>query len=161
LIDQTAGPTISLSHSQAYTIVAVTNGPAIGVDLEMVRPRPYAQIADYLDWRSFAPRFPEDPGADEFFHFWTLWEAGVKASTVGNLFRPNEPFRALADRVSAGKAEEVEDDGWYTQSWTFSGAFWITLITRSFCRPTVRLCVMDEPRAGTPFNWRICDLSLF
>jgi phosphopantetheinyl transferase len=161
LIDDSAGPVVSLSHSQKYTIVAVANSSAIGVDLEVTRPKRYAQITEYLNWRSFAPRFPVDPGADEFFHFWTLWEAGLKASTIGNLFRPNEPFRTLADRVRAGESGEVEVDGWYTRSWTFPGAFWITLITRSFCRPTVRLCVMDEPRAATPFNSRACDLGLF
>jgi phosphopantetheinyl transferase len=139
-VEDMIGPAISLSDTGGYTVVAVSDFPAVGIDIEIVRPRQYAKIAEYLHWRSFAPNFPAEPEANEFFHFWTLWEAGMKASPAANLLRPSDPFRALADRVTAGMPAEVENSGWYSRSWVLPDELWMTLIARSESNNAARFC---------------------
>jgi 4'-phosphopantetheinyl transferase len=78
------GVHFSLSHSQDRALLAVSDGPEIGADLEMVRP------VDHLDLsrRYFHPdevaaiERQEDPRL-AFFRIWTLKEAVVKAIGLG------------------------------------------------------------------------------
>lgn len=78
------GVRFSLSHSQDRALLAVSDGPEIGADLEMIRS------VDHLD---LARRYfhPDEVAAIErdadpqqaFFRIWTLKEAVVKAIGLG------------------------------------------------------------------------------
>ncbi|MED5621729.1 4'-phosphopantetheinyl transferase family protein [Ideonella sp. BN130291] len=73
----------NLSHSGDYSVIAVTDGQAVGVDIEQVRPVP--------EWREiaashFSPRerrVLEAGGPDAFFALWTGKEALIKATGDG------------------------------------------------------------------------------
>ena len=77
------GVHFSLSHSQDRALLAVSDGPEIGADLEMMR------AVDHLD---LARRYfhPDEVGAIErhrdprqaFFRIWTLKEAGGALRTI-------------------------------------------------------------------------------
>ena len=82
-----ASPSFSLSHTRGMVACAVTQEPAVGVDVECVdRDVDTARIAA----RFFAPteaaqleRLEDEARRDRFFDLWTLKEALVKALGVG------------------------------------------------------------------------------
>jgi 4'-phosphopantetheinyl transferase len=82
--DVPAAATISLSHSAGQAALVIgPAGSALGVDLESMAPRPYADLAEL----AFAPaesawlRRIEDPQVlcAAFYELWTLKEACIKA----------------------------------------------------------------------------------
>jgi len=76
-------PSISLSHSGGWVAVAVSGAGAIGIDIEVHRPRRnFTGIAA----AAFGPeerRRARLDGAAGFYRIWTLKEAMAKASGVG------------------------------------------------------------------------------
>jgi 4'-phosphopantetheinyl transferase len=139
----------NLSHSGDITILAVTRGRDVGVDVERLRPIPeYARIAA----RFFSPRenadllsrWADDP-VRGFFTCWTRKEAYIKATGDGLsqpldgfdvALAPDEPARLL--RVEADACEvsrwsfdtfepapgylgavAAEGDGWRLVTWSF------------------------------------------
>jgi 4'-phosphopantetheinyl transferase len=79
----------SLSHCRGLVLVGVTVGPAIGIDVELVRQ---FDECDALARRFFAPReyrnlcaLPEPAKSTAFFRYWTRKEAVVKALGTGML----------------------------------------------------------------------------
>jgi 4'-phosphopantetheinyl transferase len=85
---------INLTGSHELALVAVTLDHPIGVDCELIRPRPELlgiarrmfsrQVADTLEGT------PESDRLDAFYAAWTALEAEVKADGRG-LFQPRDP----------------------------------------------------------------------
>jgi 4'-phosphopantetheinyl transferase len=100
---------VSISHSGDRVLVAFTGGPAVGVDVEQVKPVDVAAMArQVLGDGEAAPALPD------FFRYWTRKEAMVKATGDGLRMAlrevvvapPGEPARLLrygdrADLVAA------------------------------------------------------------
>lgn len=72
---------ISLSHSGEWVACAVGTAPAIGIDIERIRPRDFATLAA----RSFGADEAAWTGNDayRFYKLWTLREAMAKATGEG------------------------------------------------------------------------------
>jgi 4'-phosphopantetheinyl transferase len=77
----------NVSHSHELTLIAVTRGGEVGVDVE--RLRPFANDQEVAD-RFFSPieatalrSLPPDLRIEAFFHAWTRKEAFLKASAHG------------------------------------------------------------------------------
>jgi 4'-phosphopantetheinyl transferase len=90
LLVQPAGETIahfSLSRCESVTLIAVSRGPAFGVDIERISAGfPCDEVAarfihpdEYEHWRSL----PESGRRRAFFAWWTRTEAYAKARGVG------------------------------------------------------------------------------
>jgi 4'-phosphopantetheinyl transferase len=109
----------SLSHARGMVACAVTEQPAVGVDVECVdRDVDAAGIAA----RFFAPaeaahleRLDGVARRDRFFDFWTLKEALVKALGVGMAASLNR----LAFTVAADGSISLEAPGVETHLWQF------------------------------------------
>jgi 4'-phosphopantetheinyl transferase len=92
----------SLSHSESVGVVAVVTGTRIGVDVEVVRPRPrldalaarVLDAEDHADWLAL----PDGAQLRAFLERWTAKEAYVKAIGAGIAV----PLRDVP----------VEPDGW-------------------------------------------------
>lgn len=119
LLETKGGPTIgfNLSHSGELALIAVTDGRAVGVDVEEVSEmRDITGLAN----RYFAPSEaaaidaqPPDRRRSAFFRCWTRKEAFVKAIGKGLSFpldrfevtvHPEEPARLLSIEGEAAKA---------------------------------------------------------
>lgn len=78
-------PRFSISHSRDYIALALTGGADIGLDIEVIRPRPRHRYLS-LAARYFSPAeqsalhsAPDEKTALSFFwHFWTAHEAVIK-----------------------------------------------------------------------------------
>ena len=104
LAGECGGETIrfNLSHSGGLALVAVTSAPAVGVDVERIRPvRDWQRIAQ----RVFSARevdrlrrLPADALDDAFFSCWARKEAYIKAKGAGlsSLLVPSECNLGLA-----------------------------------------------------------------
>jgi 4'-phosphopantetheinyl transferase len=80
------GVHVSLSHSGGYALVAVSSGAAVGVDIEVHRPRRIGALAPRclspaeLDaWRAVPP----GARAGDFYRLWVRKEALLKATGEG------------------------------------------------------------------------------
>jgi 4'-phosphopantetheinyl transferase len=77
----------SVAHSEGYALIGLTNGRAIGVDIEQVRPMPdFAEIASgYFSEAEMKAitELPEDDRLRGFFRCWTRKEAFMKATGDG------------------------------------------------------------------------------
>lgn len=84
-------PSISLSHSDGWVAVALSNAGAVGIDIEVHRSRRnFNEIAA----AAFGPdeqRLVAAEGPPAFYRIWTLKEAMAKASGVG--------LAEVADRI--------------------------------------------------------------
>lgn len=83
-----AGLQFNLSHSHELALLAVTTGPAVGVDLERLRPIPRAtQLAERYFAAPERADLAQVAGTAEetvtFFNCWTRKEAFVKAQGQG------------------------------------------------------------------------------
>jgi 4'-phosphopantetheinyl transferase len=84
-------PSISLSHSDGWVAVAVSNAGPIGIDIETHRPR---RSFNKVAAAAFGPDerwLVAAEGAPAFYRIWTLKEAMAKASGVG--------LAEVADRI--------------------------------------------------------------
>jgi phosphopantetheinyl transferase len=136
---------ISLSHSGPIAVAAVTDCATLGVDVEVMRKRRYRQIAEYLDWSSYAPGLPTDPSPNQFFHLWTLWEACLKAAPEAQLLQPAAAFLALGPLTDAGCPAQLTSDNWRALSWVRPDRFWLTVVTDTPGPADVRLIAADGP----------------
>ncbi|MGI0495028.1 4'-phosphopantetheinyl transferase family protein [Alkalinema pantanalense CENA528] len=100
-----AGWQFNLAHSEDQSLIALTQGAAIGVDLEKIRPMPQL---DQLTARFYAPaehaQIMATPLADRetlFFRYWTCKEAFLKATGEG-LGKLQQLELALGRSVQAG-----------------------------------------------------------
>jgi 4'-phosphopantetheinyl transferase len=77
----------NLTHAGRFTLIAVTRGAAIGVDLEAVKPQPDpTELArNILSRREMAAfdRLPEETKLEGFYRLWTMKEAVLKALGTG------------------------------------------------------------------------------
>jgi 4'-phosphopantetheinyl transferase len=95
LVDAPRGLQFNLSHCDGFCLVGVARGPAIGVDVERVRPvddMPHLtrQCFSAVEQREFADVAPHDRER-AFFNGWTRKEAFIKAVGDG-LSYPLENF---------------------------------------------------------------------
>jgi 4'-phosphopantetheinyl transferase len=108
----------SISHSGDRVLVALTGGPAVGVDVEQIKPVDLAALAGQV--LADDEPVPSLPG---FFGYWTRKEAVVKATGEGLRMAlrevvvtpPGEPPRLLryGDRpVVASLADLAVGDGY-------------------------------------------------
>ena len=85
---------INLTGSHDLALVAVTLGYPIGVDCELIRPRPeFLGIARRMFSQQMVDTLeatPEPDRLDAFYAAWTALEANVKADGRG-LFQPPDP----------------------------------------------------------------------
>lgn len=78
------GVHFSLSHSQDRALLAVSDGPEVGADLEMIRPVDHLDLARrYFHPEEVAAIERHDDPQRAFFRIWTLKEAVVKAIGLG------------------------------------------------------------------------------
>lgn len=76
-------PSISLSHSGGWVAVAASDAGAIGIDIEVHRPR---RNLNGIAAAAFGPDeqwLVASDGAEGFYRIWTLKEAMAKASGEG------------------------------------------------------------------------------
>lgn len=102
---------ISLSHSGGLALLAISAGPRVGIDVELVRPRPrLARLAERVltpeelaAWRSR----PEPERLRAFLDAWTAKEAYLKA--IGEGIRG--PLARVPARLPAGWSSSRPDAG--------------------------------------------------
>ena len=86
---------ISKAHCESWVAVAAVNGAAIGVDIEVERPRPGSQrIADFIKLGSTT--------SGEFWQRWTLREAIAKSVGGSVLIKEDVEADLAAATVRAG-----------------------------------------------------------
>ncbi|TAJ33096.1 MAG: 4'-phosphopantetheinyl transferase superfamily protein [Reyranella sp.] len=119
------GVQFSLSHSQDRALLAVSEGPEIGADLEMMRPVEHLDLARrYFHPDEVAAIERHDDPREAFFRIWTLKEAVVKAIGLG-LSLPLDGFV-----VSIGGPRPVMA----IAPAEAPGAWWLHLEPGSYCR---------------------------
>ena len=111
----------SLSHSGQYAVVAVANGRAVGVDIEVCRPDVDALK---LAQRFFAPgesqRIAQGHGEEQprmFYRYWTGKEAYLKGRGVGLSFGL-ERFELLFDNQLMQAQVRLTDSGILDADWS-------------------------------------------
>lgn len=82
-----AAPVLSLSHARGHALVgAAPAGWRIGVDLEAIRPRDVARLAEWCcndDERGALARYGDEPRRlRAFYLLWTLKESFIKAANL-------------------------------------------------------------------------------
>lgn len=124
------GVHFSLSHSQDRALLAVSEGPEIGVDLEMMRPVDHLDLARrYFHPDEISAIERHDDPRQAFFRIWTLKEAVVKAIGLG-LSLPLDGFAvsiAGPHPVMAIAPPEAP------------GAWWLHLEPGAYCRALAAL----------------------
>jgi 4'-phosphopantetheinyl transferase len=107
----------NLAHSDAFALIALTEGRAVGVDLERIRPqlvtdRLAAATLSYAELAIFRG-LPPEKRAHAFFSIWTRKEAYLKARGVG-LSRHLDKIEmsSAADFDALGAVGPQRLDGW-------------------------------------------------
>lgn len=102
----------NLSHSGAWALLALSDGAAVGVDIEWPRPVPELHA---IAARNFAPAeqaelaaLPGALAADAFLAGWTRKEAFIKA-LGGGLSIPLDSFEVTLDPHSPARLLRVHD----------------------------------------------------
>ena len=119
------GPAFNLSHSGGWAALAVSPGPAVGVDIERHRPIEHA-VAE----RFFSP--PERAALDglsahdwtaAFFRCWTRKEAFLKACGTG-LWRRLDSFDVTLAQDEAARITRIDpeagSDAGLVEEWTLA-----------------------------------------
>jgi 4'-phosphopantetheinyl transferase len=121
----------NLAHSDAFALIALTEGRAVGVDLERIRPalvteQLAAAILSPVELRRFRSLPPKEQ-AQAFFSIWTRKEAYLKAEGVGLSRRVDdiEVLRAddWADLGASRRHEPQWLDGWIISSLTSAAGY--------------------------------------
>ena len=115
--DQAVPLMFNISHSGPHILMAFTSGEEIGVDVEIVRDRKFLQqIADrhYHDNELTDIRWkPAAEQEAEFYRYWTMKEAWIKALGVG-LRYPIQSLDFSRQMMGAGETYfEAEDRSWW------------------------------------------------
>lgn len=119
------GVHFSLSHSQDRALLAVSDGPEIGADLEMIRDVDHLGLARrYFHPREIAAIEQHDDPRQAFFRIWTLKEAVVKAIGLG-LSVPLDGFAVSIDGASPAMTAAPPEA---------PGAWWLHLEPGAYCR---------------------------
>ncbi|MCC5962991.1 MAG: 4'-phosphopantetheinyl transferase superfamily protein [Rhodobacteraceae bacterium] len=112
------GPAFNLSHSAGWAALAISPGPAIGIDIEACRPIEPG-LADHVfspaERAALAALAPADRLAG-FFHCWTRKEAFVKASGLG-LWQPLDSFDVTPDPASPPRVLRVAQGAAGSADW--------------------------------------------
>jgi 4'-phosphopantetheinyl transferase len=109
----------NLSHSGTRALLAVSNGPEVGADLEQHRPIEAASIAERFFFGSEreAIRAAPDPNA-AFFRYWTAKEAVMKGCGAGLALPLDEFAVVFQDEVSAHARVETRNPAVLSDDWT-------------------------------------------
>lgn len=82
----------SISHSNDYAIIGFNNFP-IGVDIELIKDRDFEKLSGY-----FGKNIKEK---DEFYKFWTQFEAKYKLQAQGKFFRSFKFMKSYMVSISS------------------------------------------------------------
>jgi 4'-phosphopantetheinyl transferase len=104
-----AGPSVCVSHSRGLVACAFAPSGALGIDVEVHRPRAYSAIAEFAFGPGERTRMGLD-GADAFYRIWTLREAMAKATGDGLALATDGRDRA-ADGPDEGRWVARNDGG--------------------------------------------------
>jgi 4'-phosphopantetheinyl transferase len=154
----------SVSHSGELVLVALTQGRAVGVDVERIRTD---LAVDKIATRFFSPRerdilaaVPATRQHDAFFACWTRKEAYIKARGDGlNLpldafdvdFLPGQPVRLAETRHDPGEAAR-----WTLHDLDIGEGYKAALALEGEGTPTCWQWPVDSPgRANPPPRWKI------
>lgn len=111
----------NLSDSQDLAVVAVTRGPALGVDVEVVRDMPDALGISKSFFasaeRDVLASVPETQRSHTFFNCWTRKEAYIKATGDG-LSVPLDRFTVTLHPDSPCCFEEIDGDAELARAWS-------------------------------------------
>lgn len=105
------GPSISLSHSGDWAVVATAAQGRLGIDVETHRSRKFEKLAAY----AFGPSEVDlvtHGGGDAFYRLWVLREARSKATGAGISEAANRQ-----DQVTGGGDAWIEGAG--AQAWHY------------------------------------------
>jgi len=103
----------NLSHSRDWLVCAVTDGCAVGIDIEYCEPaRDFSKLAQRFFMRQeyeALNALPESERGSRFYDLWTLKEAGVKVNgaALGNQL-PSLGFALLNPVSGAGQNEPAQ-----------------------------------------------------
>jgi len=111
----------NVAHSHGLALFAFTNGPELGVDIELVRPE---VATDEIAQRFFSPEEVEvlrsiEPAArtTAFFHCWTRKEAFIKARGMGLSLPLNRFVVTFGPDVPCG-ISSVQDEPEGSRHWS-------------------------------------------
>jgi 4'-phosphopantetheinyl transferase len=135
---------INWSHSGEWLFAAYTRGARVGVDIELLRPRPKALA---LAERFFAPEettalaaLGDDPATMQrrFTQLWCAKEAVLKAHGRGLSFGLDKLRFALDDQADASAPRLIvcdpalgAPDDWRLHAWAPQPGYWATLAWRA------------------------------
>lgn len=135
-----AQPRFSISHSRDYIALALTGGADIGLDIEVIRPRPrylslaarYFSAAEQSALHS-AP--DEETALQRFWHSWTAHEAVIKqrGETVWQI-RPDDTDSSALD------AQQLQLLALHTPECAVSLCCSVGLL----CSPPQWICLLPE-----------------
>ena len=118
------GVQFNLSHSRELALLAVTTLPAVGIDIEWMRPLDDMMgIAARFFAAGERARLAEMPAAQRhhaFFDCWTRKEAYIKAIGEG-LSRPLHQFEVAFGPHEPARLLSVADDPAEAQRWSLRG----------------------------------------
>lgn len=124
LRDVGAAVQFNLSHSQDLALLAVTSLPAVGIDIEWMRPLDDMMgIAAHFFAAGERARLAEMPAAQRhraFFQCWTRKEAYIKGIGEG-LSRPLDRFEVAFGPQEPARLLSVAADPADTQRWSLHG----------------------------------------
>lgn len=99
----------NISHSGKFVLCAVSSSERVGIDVEQIRPVDISEFSEYFSISEYqAITQTADPIA-QFFRYWTLKEAAIKADGRG-LAIP------LSEVVIQGDVVRIENISWYAQA---------------------------------------------
>ncbi len=137
----------NLSHSGHYALIALSNGPAVGADIERLRPDVEADgiaeryfIESELAWLRSRPAGAR---TEAFHRLWVLKEAGIKADGRG-LSMPLAEVRVAFDSKDRGG---LQSPPWWSSELRIAPEYAAALVIRAE-EPTLK----SVRRAGFEFQ---------
>ncbi len=111
----------NLSDSEDLAVIAVTRGPSLGVDVEILREMPDALGISKSFFasaeRDVLAKVPEGQRSHTFFNCWTRKEAYIKATGDG-LSVPLDRFTVTLHPDSPCCFEEIDGDAELARAWS-------------------------------------------
>lgn len=153
-------PALSLTHSGDLLVAAVADAGSIGVDVERLRGRRYAAIANFLGWPPLCWAQAGAPTANEFLHLWTLWEALFKALPRPAPANASRAFASQVEQIGVGVAGAVVTAQWSAQSWFCPGRCWLSVVVRPSMVPAPQIPLFRvDSLAGDMESARITEIT--